>query len=39
VEHAVMLALIVVTCLAAIKTLGTNSKTTITTVANSISAS
>ena len=36
VEYAVMLALIVVVCLAAIKTLGTNAKTTFTNVANSI---
>lgn len=36
VEYAVMLALIVVVCLAAIRTLGTNAKTTFTNVANSI---
>jgi pilus assembly protein Flp/PilA len=36
VEYAVMLALIVVVCLAAIKTVGTNAKTTFTNVANSI---
>jgi len=36
VEYAVMLALIVVVCLAAIRTVGTNAKTTFTTVANSI---
>ena len=33
VEYAVMLALIVVVCLAAIKTVGTNAKTTFTNVA------
>jgi pilus assembly protein Flp/PilA len=36
VEYAVMLALIVIACLAAIKTVGTNAKTTFTNVANSI---
>ena len=36
VEYAVMLALIVVVCLASIRTLGTNAKTTFTNVANSI---
>jgi pilus assembly protein Flp/PilA len=36
VEYAVMLSLIVVVCLSAIRTLGTNAKTTFTNVANSI---
>lgn len=36
VEYAVMLALIVVICLAAIKTVGTNANTTFTRVAASI---
>jgi pilus assembly protein Flp/PilA len=36
VEYAVMLALIVVVCLAAIRTVGSNAKTTFTNVANSI---
>jgi len=36
VEYAVMLALIVVTCLAVIHTLGTNAKTTFSNVAASI---
>jgi pilus assembly protein Flp/PilA len=36
VEYAVMLALIVIVCLAAIKTVGTNAKTTFTNAANSI---
>ncbi|MGE3809477.1 MAG: Flp family type IVb pilin [Gemmataceae bacterium] len=36
VEYAVMLALIVIVCLAAIRTLGTNSKTTFTNIANSL---
>jgi pilus assembly protein Flp/PilA len=39
VEYAVMLALIVVVCLGAIKTVGANAKTTFTNVANSISGS
>ena len=39
VEYAVMLALIVVVCLAAIRTVGTNAKTTFTNVANSLSGS
>ena len=39
VEYAVMLALIVVVCLTAIKTIGTNAKTTFQNVANSISGS
>ena len=38
VEYAVMLALIVVVCLAAIGTIGTNAKTTFTSVANSLGA-
>ena len=36
VEYAVMLALIVIVCLAAIGTIGTNANTTFTNVANSI---
>lgn len=36
VEYAVMLALIIVVCLVAITSLGTNAKTTFTNVANSI---
>ena len=36
VEYAVMLALIIVVCLVAISSLGTNTKTTFTNVANSI---
>jgi pilus assembly protein Flp/PilA len=36
VEYAVMLALIIIVCLVAISSLGTNSKTTFTNVANSI---
>jgi pilus assembly protein Flp/PilA len=39
VEYAVMLALIVVVCLTAISTLGTNANTTFTNVAASIAAS
>jgi pilus assembly protein Flp/PilA len=39
VEYAVMLALIVVVCLSAVKTIGTNAKTTFTNVANSIAGS
>lgn len=39
VEYAVMLSLIVAVCLASIRTLGTNTKTTFTRVANSISGS
>lgn len=38
VEYAVMLALIVVVCLAAIGTIGTNANTTFTSVANSLGA-
>ena len=36
VEYAVMLALIIVVCLAAIGTIGTNAKTTFTNVGNSL---
>ncbi len=36
VEYAVMLALIVVVCLSAVKTVGTNAKTTFTNVGNSL---
>lgn len=36
VEYAVMLALIVVVCLAAIRTVGTNAKTTFTTVSGQL---
>ena len=36
VEYAVMLALIIVVCIAAITTLGTNAKGTFTTVGNAI---
>ena len=36
VEYAVMLALIVVVCMAAIKSIGTKANTTFTNVANSI---
>ncbi len=39
VEYAVMLALIMVVCLASIKTVGTNAKTTFTNVAGSLSGS
>jgi pilus assembly protein Flp/PilA len=39
VEYAVMLALIVTVCLAAVKTVGTNAKTTFTNVATSIAGS
>jgi len=39
VEYAVMLALIVVVCLSAITTLGTNAKTTFTNVGASVAAS
>ncbi len=37
VEYAVMLALIVIVCLTAINSIGTNAKATFTNVANSIS--
>lgn len=36
VEYAVMLALIIIVCLVAIQSLGTNANTTFTNVANSI---
>jgi pilus assembly protein Flp/PilA len=36
VEYAVMLALIIIVCLAAINALGSNTKTTFTNVSNSI---
>jgi pilus assembly protein Flp/PilA len=36
VEYAVMLALIIVVCLIAIQSLGTNTKTTFTNIANSL---
>ena len=36
VEYAVMLALIVVVCLGAIRTVGTNAKTTFTTVSGQL---
>jgi pilus assembly protein Flp/PilA len=36
VEYAVMLALIVIVCLAAIKSVGTNAKTTFTNIAGSL---
>ncbi len=36
VEYAVMLALIIIVCLAAIKTIGTNASATFTKVGNSI---
>jgi pilus assembly protein Flp/PilA len=39
VEYAVMLALIVVVCLVAISSIGTNASTTFTNVANSIAGS
>jgi pilus assembly protein Flp/PilA len=39
VEYAVMLALIVIVCLTAIKSIGTNAKTTFTNVGNSLSGS
>ena len=39
VEYAVMLALIVIVCLTAIQSVGTNAKTTFTNVANSLSGS
>jgi pilus assembly protein Flp/PilA len=38
VEYAVMLALIIVVCLAAIGTIGTNANTTFTAVGNSLAA-
>ena len=39
VEYAVMLALIIVVCIAAITTLGNNAKTTFTSVGTTIGAS
>jgi pilus assembly protein Flp/PilA len=39
VEYAVMLALIVIVCMAAISTVGTNAKTTFSNVAASIAGS
>ena len=39
VEYAVMLALIIVVCLTAINSLGTNAKTSFTNTANSIAGS
>jgi pilus assembly protein Flp/PilA len=36
VEYAVMLALIIIVCLAAIGSVGTNAKTTFTNIANSL---
>jgi pilus assembly protein Flp/PilA len=38
VEYAVMLALIVIVCLASIRTIGTAAKTTFTTMANSLAS-
>jgi len=38
VEYAVMLELIVVVCLTAINSIGTNAKTTFTSVANSLAS-
>ncbi len=38
VEYAVMLALIIIVCLTAISSVGTNTKSTFTKVANSIGA-
>ena len=37
-EYAVMLALIIIVCLTAINSIGTNAKTTFTNVANSIAS-
>lgn len=39
VEYAVMLALIVVVCIGAIQTLGTNANATFTTVGNAVNSS
>ncbi len=39
VEYAVMLALIIVVCIGAVTTLGSNSSTTFTSVGNAISSS
>jgi pilus assembly protein Flp/PilA len=38
VEYAVMLALIIVVCLVAIQTLGTNTSTTFTNIGNSLAS-
>ena len=38
VEYAVMLALIIIVCLVAISTLGTNAKTSFTNTANSLAS-
>ncbi len=38
VEYAVMLSLIVVVCLAAIRTLGTNTKASFTNISNSLAS-
>jgi pilus assembly protein Flp/PilA len=38
VEYAVMLALIIIVCLAAIRTLGSNAKTTFTNTSNSLAS-
>lgn len=38
VEYAVMLALIVIVCLSAITTLGTNAKTTFTNIGSSVAS-
>jgi pilus assembly protein Flp/PilA len=38
VEYAVMLALIVIVCITAIQSVGTNAKTTFTNVANSLAS-
>jgi pilus assembly protein Flp/PilA len=38
VEYAVMLALIVIVCLSAISTLGTNAKTTFTNIGSSVAS-
>ena len=39
VEYAVMLAMIVAVCLVSVRAIGTNTKTTFTTVGNSLSSS
>lgn len=38
VEYAVMLALIIIVCLTAVQTLGTNTKTTFTNMSNSLAS-
>jgi len=38
VEYAVMLALIIIVCLAAVQTVGTNTKTTFTNMGNSLAS-